>query len=101
MQRLSLFFLFFLLVAISNSSAEQPPPDAMVQLHGPCYAPKFFKDKMESHSFRLVATAESVNRDDKKATILFYRSANDFIVTLQHNNKMCVVLVGDHLSFGV
>ena len=101
MQRLSLFFLFFLLVAISNSSAEQPPPDAMVQLHGPCYAPKFFKDKMESHSFRLVATAESVNRDDKKATRLLYRSANDFIVTLQHNNKMCVVLVGDHLSFGV
>ena len=88
MKRISVYFLFFLLVATSNLSAEQPPPDAMVQLHGPCYAPEFFKDKMERHSFSLVATAESVNRDDKKATILIYRSDKDFIITLHHNTKI-------------
>ena len=76
-------------------------PETFVGIQGPCYAPSTLQKNLDKMDFNLVATAKSVNGRGVDAIVLFFRSGDKFIVALRSIDRICVVITGEHLDFGV
>ena len=90
-----------IIIAAACASAATEVPSSFVNIAGPCYAHDVLYEKLQADGFNLIATARSANGSGVEATAKFYKLDDKFIVALENDDRICVVVTGTDLQFGI
>ena len=89
------------MIAAACASAATELPSSFVSIAGPCYEHDVLSEKLQADGFNLIATAQSVNATGIEVAVKFYKLDDKIIVALESERRICVIVTGTDLQFGI